>query len=217
MKVWLALDPEEDRVLVQDREFEDHDFPPGKRGQGWETRTAEIDRDAWNDVLAGVLNGAEVDQLHRDWWTAGEPHARRVAVSLKADVPVVEDPLADVVPDPAEPPVEPPPADPGPVTPAIPPVAVAGLLVPAPLVPRIVAALRGTYPTLTAGMTDDQTVRAVLKFWIGSTLSAYEGQVVLGGVDSAVEETRRGYADKADRARAKALKDADAIREAPAK
>jgi hypothetical protein len=58
-------------------------------------------------------------------------------------------------------------------------VAVAGLRVPAPLVPRILAAMRGTYPTVTEGLDDDAAVRAVLKHWVTTTLAAWEeGQII---------------------------------------
>jgi hypothetical protein len=61
-------------------------------------------------------------------------------------------------------------------------VPVAGLLVPAVLVPRILAAMRGTYPTVTADLDDDAAVRAVLKHWVTATLSAFEAQQVAAPV-----------------------------------
>lgn len=99
--------------------------------------------------------------------------------------------------------------------PNLPPVAVAGLLVPAPLVPRIIASLRGTYPQLTADLDDDAAVRAVLKFWVTSTLASYEAARAEAPVSGAVEATRAEYAERAEAARQKALQDAAQIIEAP--
>lgn len=93
-------------------------------------------------------------------------------------------------------------------------VPVAGLLVPDVLVPRIVAAMRGTYPTITAGLDDDASVRAVLRHWVTTTLAAYEGAVAGSGVDTAVEATREEYRLKAEQAREKAEADAGTITEA---
>ncbi|MDT8915769.1 hypothetical protein [Amycolatopsis sp. PS_44_ISF1] len=62
------------------------------------------------------------------------------------------------------------------------PVPVAGLLVPAVLVPRIIAAMRGTYPTITADLDDDAAVRAVLKHWVTTTLMTFEAQQVTAPV-----------------------------------
>lgn len=100
-------------------------------------------------------------------------------------------------------------------TPVPPPVAVAGLLVPAPLVPRIITALRGTYPTLTAGLDDDAAVRAVLKFWIAEMLAGFEATVAKAPVEGAVAETRAQYETAAADAREKAIADAAAIVDNP--
>lgn len=98
----------------------------------------------------------------------------------------------------------------------VPYVQVAGLLVPAPLVPRIVASFRGVYPAITAGITDDDAaVRAVLKYWVTSTLSTYEGSVAGSGVDEAIDAAREEYRLRAEQARAQAEADAGTITEAP--
>ncbi len=60
-------------------------------------------------------------------------------------------------------------------------VAVAGLLIPAPLATRIIAALRAVYPTLTEGKDDDGAVRAVLIYWITAALETYEGNLLYYG------------------------------------
>lgn len=54
-------------------------------------------------------------------------------------------------------------------------VKVAGLLIPAALAPRIIAALRWTYPEATQGRDDEAAVRASLIEWITATLLTYEG------------------------------------------
>lgn len=67
--VWLAMDPETGRVLLQPREFADGDFPRGLRGRDWPTRTGELDQKTWDQLLAGELTPPEQDDLHRDLWT----------------------------------------------------------------------------------------------------------------------------------------------------
>lgn len=90
-------------------------------------------------------------------------------------------------------------------------VPVAGLLVPAPLVPRIVAAVRHLYPTLTEGLEDDAAVRAWLKWMVTVTMSQSEGQRAAAPVDAALEATRQEFAQRAEEARARAVRDAAAI------
>lgn len=69
MHVWLAMDPETDRVVMQDREFDDGNFPRGRRGRDWARREADIDEDQWARLLAGQLPPDEQDQLHQETWT----------------------------------------------------------------------------------------------------------------------------------------------------
>lgn len=92
-------------------------------------------------------------------------------------------------------------------------VPVAGLLVPVELVPRIITAIRATYPTLTDGRDDDAAVRAVLKHWIETTLATYEGAIAEAPVVEAVEQARTEYAARAEAARQKAVDDSAAITE----
>lgn len=89
------------------------------------------------------------------------------------------------------------------------------MLVPAALVPRIVAAFRGTYPGVTEGLEDDPAVRAVLKYWVVSTLTAYEGQQAEAALPAAIEALRQEHAELGRLARAKATADAAEIVEAP--
>lgn len=71
--IWLAMDAETRRVLVQDREFSEHDFPPGLRGAGWPQREHDVPTEKFQAILAGGMSGRELDRLHRSWWDeAGE-------------------------------------------------------------------------------------------------------------------------------------------------
>ncbi|MDT8915768.1 hypothetical protein [Amycolatopsis sp. PS_44_ISF1] len=67
--VFLALDPETQRVLMQTREIGDEDLPRGLRGLGWARREADVEDDRWDALLAGELTPAEQDDLHRAAWT----------------------------------------------------------------------------------------------------------------------------------------------------
>lgn len=75
--LWLALDPETRRVLVQNREFGEGDFPPGLRGNGWPQRQLDAPADEFEAILAGTVSDSELDRLHRTWWNQagreGEP------------------------------------------------------------------------------------------------------------------------------------------------
>jgi len=77
MRVWMAMDPESRRVMVQAREFSDGDFPPGLRGLGWPTRQADVDAKVYDKILAATLSDDTVDYYHRKWWDdvrkEGEP------------------------------------------------------------------------------------------------------------------------------------------------
>ena len=48
------------------------------------------------------------------------------------------------------------------------------LTVPDPMLPQIVAALRSSYPDVTAGLDDLTAMRAVGKFWLANLLAGYE-------------------------------------------
>lgn len=69
VRVYMALDPETLRVLFQEREFADGDFPRGLRGLDWPKREAEIPAEDWKQLLAGGLPPDEQDQLHREVWS----------------------------------------------------------------------------------------------------------------------------------------------------
>lgn len=94
-------------------------------------------------------------------------------------------------------------------------VPVAGMLVPVQLVPRIVAALRGTYPTITDGLAGDAAVRAVLRWWVKSTLADWEARAAEAPVDDAVAETRQSFRELARQAREQAQAAADLIIDQP--
>lgn len=97
-----------------------------------------------------------------------------------------------------------------------PTVAIAGLRVPISLAARLIAALRGIYPNLTEGLGDDDAVRAVLKFWMTSTLTTHEGAMAEAPLADVLEATRAEYQRLADAAREKARADADTIQADPA-
>lgn len=68
--------------------------------------------------------------------------------------------------------------------------------VPAALVPRVVAAMRATYPSLTAGLTDAEAGRAVIRHLVRSVVAAYEAEQARASaasqVDSAESEAWTG-------------------------
>lgn len=69
MRVWMTMDPENNRVTLQDRPFTRADFPPGLRGDGWPQREGEITDERWADLMAGTPTYDEVDAIHRECWT----------------------------------------------------------------------------------------------------------------------------------------------------
>lgn len=66
--VWLALDPEERRVMVHPREWSDGDFPRGKRGVGWPRRELDVDAALLEALLRAECTPEEQDRIHRQWW-----------------------------------------------------------------------------------------------------------------------------------------------------
>lgn len=66
--VWLAQDPESGRITAQAHEWQDGDFPPGPRGQGWRRRQLDVDDEVWRDVLSGKTSPNKQDELHLQWW-----------------------------------------------------------------------------------------------------------------------------------------------------
>ncbi len=99
-------------------------------------------------------------------------------------------------------------------SPPMPDVSVAGLLIPSTLADRIAKALRAVYPTLTEGRdSDDAAVRAVLIYWITSTLETYEGDLIRAELEREVAEvTAKGRA-RAEEVRARVRASASLIRE----
>jgi hypothetical protein len=66
--IWLAQDPETGRILVQQHDWRDGDFPRGLRGQGWPRREHDVDSTDLEAMLTGALDNERVDELHRGWW-----------------------------------------------------------------------------------------------------------------------------------------------------
>lgn len=73
IKVWLTLDPESLRVTMQNREFQDGDFPRGIRGVGWPIREGKIEAEVYERVMTGNLPSEENDKIHRDLWSKNGP------------------------------------------------------------------------------------------------------------------------------------------------
>ena len=66
--LWLAKNPETDRITAQHRAWQEGDFPPGPLGRGWEKREVDVPAETWEQFLRGALAGSEVDALHLSWW-----------------------------------------------------------------------------------------------------------------------------------------------------
>jgi hypothetical protein len=91
----------------------------------------------------------------------------------------------------------------------------AGLDMPADLVPRIMAALRGTYPDLTAGLADIPAVLAVIRYWVQQTLADWEAKQAAGGpLSDLLDQVTAQYVTKTQQGRSKAVTDAADIRAA---
>lgn len=95
------------------------------------------------------------------------------------------------------------------------PVRIAGLVVPAALAPRIIAALRDAYPEVTADKDDDAAVRASLIEWVTSTLVAAEGKKADALRLQAHQNVDNTFTSKIAEAREKARLAAETIMEAP--
>lgn len=86
--------------------------------------------------------------------------------------------------------------------------------VPLALVPRIIEALRKTYPTLTDGLDNDAAVRAVVRYWVVTTLTNYETQKAAAPIAQRVTETQEELDATVLAARTKAFDDAKLIEDA---
>lgn len=68
--VYMAMDLETKRVLMQTEEFSEGSFPRGQRGAGWPVRQGDAPREAWERILNGKMPDEENDRLHRAIWNA---------------------------------------------------------------------------------------------------------------------------------------------------
>jgi len=102
-----------------------------------------------------------------------------------------------------------------PTAPEIPAVPVAGLLVPADVVPQIVRGFRILYPGVTDGMGDEDAVQAVLlnlvNFALTSEASMRENQAMA----EEMELVRVKYSQRSEEAQHAAREAAKRIRKAP--
>ena len=59
--------------------------------------------------------------------------------------------------------------------------------------PRLIAAIRGTYPSITSGLTDGQAARAAVKQWATQLVSNWEATQQVGSQDSFVSAHAQAY------------------------
>lgn len=69
LHVYMAKDPETDRVFMQRSPITRSHLPAGLRGEGWPLREGEVSQATWDLVLAGTLPADDIDLFHRDAWT----------------------------------------------------------------------------------------------------------------------------------------------------
>lgn len=92
------------------------------------------------------------------------------------------------------------------------PVEIAGLIVPAEMVPRLIVAFRGVYRQVTETIqNDEEAIQAVLKFWTTQVLETWEGLRAEEELAEQLEQLRQDAYAKRDKARDKARKDAEKI------
>lgn len=73
MHLWLAKDPETDRVTAQESEWSDRDFPKGARGRDWPKREIDVPDQTWTKMLRATWTPTQQDKLHRQWWSEAAP------------------------------------------------------------------------------------------------------------------------------------------------
>jgi hypothetical protein len=71
INVWMSLDPETERVSLQEHEPDDGSFPRGRRGRSWPIRRGVILESDWRRLLAAEMSPEEQDQFHLDAWERG--------------------------------------------------------------------------------------------------------------------------------------------------
>ena len=71
MRIYMAQDPENGRITMQDVPFGESSFPRGARGRGWPQRTGELDDEVWRKLIAAELTPDEQDEVHQDAWADG--------------------------------------------------------------------------------------------------------------------------------------------------
>lgn len=75
MQLYLAMDPFDFRLAVQDRPFERTDFPRGAQGENWPQRAYTMtDEQMWADLLSGRIAPHDQDRVHIDWWNGAGGH-----------------------------------------------------------------------------------------------------------------------------------------------
>lgn len=70
-------------------------------------------------------------------------------------------------------------------------MATISITIPDALVPRVINAIRGVYPTETTGLTDSEAARAVIKFWVRQTVMEWEGRLAQDNAQTQINQTRQ--------------------------
>jgi len=92
---------------------------------------------------------------------------------------------------------------------------VAGLEIPEDVALQVIEAFRAIYPTITAGKEDDPAVRAVLIWFITSTLETYQTRKIFDAMATAVKAVETQHNAAANQAREKIRLAAGRIKEKP--
>lgn len=71
IRVWMMLDPETERVSIQEREPDDGSFPRGRRGRSWPRRQGRVDEAEWHRLLRAEMTPEEQDAFHLAAWNRG--------------------------------------------------------------------------------------------------------------------------------------------------
>lgn len=90
---------------------------------------------------------------------------------------------------------------------------VMGMRIPLPLVARIIAALRAEYPDVVEGKDNDAAVRAVVRYWVTTTLVNYEARTAAAAARETAAQATAAVETAAAEAFQKAKDDAQLITE----
>jgi len=94
-------------------------------------------------------------------------------------------------------------------------VSVAGLEIPADVAALVIVSFRGLYPDITSGKDDDAAVRAVLRWFITSTMETHAGREATKILEAAIAQLRAKDAAAAGARREQIHAAAGRIKEKP--